>query len=158
MKSSGICVEKCQWEWQAQLIANALTEARVPHDIRSIPREYSSVVTGVIGDNFGIYVDEPQVQVARKIIGEMVPQDSTSPEHSTTQAPITTKNYFRRTIILSLMGIVVLPIVFNVLSVLSYRKLLLQEKSSSRKQIALAFVVLGWIFSFWMVKLFLIDR
>ena len=137
------CILKCDWDWQAQNFSCELTASGIENIVRPIPREYSSVVTGVTGITCGVFVEEKDFLRAL----EFVKEHKEALKLSSEKNEASEKNYFRNTVMFSLLGVVFIPILFNIISIFSYRKLLQQHVSSIKKNFALFVVLLCWTLS-----------
>jgi hypothetical protein len=151
LMSNEKCVLHCHWDWQAQNFSNELTTGGIKNIVRPIPREYSSIVTGVTDITCGVFVEEKDFSRAL----DFVKKHEEALKLSSGPNEALEKNNFRNTVMFSLLGVVFIPVLFNIISIFSYRKLLQQNVSSSKKNFALFAVILCWALSITLIYLFL---
>lgn len=145
------CVLHCHWDWQAQNFSNEPTAGGIENIVRPIPREYSSVVTGVTDITCGVFVEEKDFSRALDFVKKY--EEALKIPSGPNEA--LEKNNFRNTVMFSLLGVVFIPVLFNIISIFSYRKLLQQNVSSIKKIFSIFIVILCWTLSLTLIYLFL---
>ena len=130
------------FSWQAHSLEHELTLKNIKSKITFRPREYSAIIVGGSNDAAEIYVAEADFQSAQEILKDYLARNAAV--QSDTE-PGVEKNYFNRVVIFSLLGIIILPIIFNFAALANYIRLKKQSKPNGSKKIALLILVLGWL-------------
>lgn len=138
------------FQWQAEAVSLELQKENIHHEINSVAREYKTVLLGG-GDNATeIRVAELDYERSLKAMNRFLSSamSNAAPNSVDRDEEVSgEKNYLKRVVIFSFLGMFMLPIVFNLVATLNYRQLVLQKNSSKRKLIGLCFLILGWILS-----------
>lgn len=94
-------------------------------------KEYSSFVTGQDFGNYELLVANENLENAQDLIRKIDIQPIHEPaaEEVTTNSP---KSYLKRAVLFAVMAVFILPIAFNIVSLINLRHYLQNEKSSSR--------------------------
>lgn len=136
--------------WQAQIALEELEAINIKSRVETRPREYSSILLGGANDSVRIFVDEYDFIRAADCVDKSLSRDVDGLEDSVNDLgnpgvedkPVT--NYFKRVILFSIMGILILPLVFNFVATMNYLKLNKESSSFFLKSLALAFVLITW--------------
>ncbi len=122
--------------WQAELLAHELKAAGIEALLSPQSKAYSELVTGNTFNATNIFVDESDFVQAQSILEKFKSVQSrldSSPE-------LIEKNYFKRVIVFSALGLVSLPIVFNWIAFQNF--VLFKKQNPSWPRLAFAATVL----------------
>jgi len=129
--------------WQAELVISELKNLNIETSFDTKTREYTSIVLGGLSQKCTLYVDEGNFPQAKAAYDQIISSHSKSNEGE----PIT-RNYFKRVVIFSILGLIVLPIVFNIAATFNIPRLLSSPTTTGKKM----FAVVVWL-SCWAVSL-----
>lgn len=146
--------------WQAQIALDELESINIKSRVETRPREYSSILLGGANDSIRIFVDESDFIRAADCIDKSLSRNvealdesvEGSGNSSNEDKPVT--NYFKRVILFSIMGILILPLVFNFVATMNYLKLSKESSSFFLKSFALVFVLITWVIAIFEVYYF----
>lgn len=122
-----------------------LAEKGLHSEISTRPREYVSIVLGGINDSVELFTSEADFVRAYQVLEGFLSQTRSDGELASASPPEDNRNYFKRTIMLSFFGFVILPLVFNWFATANFLKFLKKKPSASKKYFALCILVAGWI-------------
>lgn len=128
--------------WQAELVISELKTLNIEARADTKTREYTSILLGGLSQKCTLYVDEGNFLQAKALYDQIISSHSKSNEGE----PIT-QNYFKRVIIFSLLGIIVLPIVFNIAATLNIPRLLSSPINTGKKMFTVVVWLSCWVFS-----------
>ena len=134
--------------WKLGLITAELDANNIAFEIVEVPREYASVVTGMGDKSFDLLVTQKDLQKARSVLLKF------ENKHMDNEKPLE-PNYFKKSVMQSVFGAVMLPLVFNYFATKSYLKMCDQKHSIARRVVALAFLILGWLVAIFAVYSFI---
>jgi|GEM_PF-3532747 len=103
-------------ESEAQMIVASLKSAGIAAESQGA-KDYASIIVGSDQGRYQIFVDENDFESAEKFLQSM--QRS---HLSIADEEPATPNYFKRAAIMATLAMVMLPIVFNIVSLMSARK------------------------------------
>lgn len=108
--------------------SDELNASGIENIVRPIPREYASVVTGVTIVTCGVYVEEKDLPRALELLKkhEQALKLFSEPNESLDE------NHYRKTVMFSLLGVVFIPLLFNIISstVIKMHRVVIYFKSS----------------------------
>jgi hypothetical protein len=146
--------------WQAQIALEELEAINIKSRVETKPREYSSILLGGANDSIRIFVAESDFIRAADCIDKSLSRDVEGLDNSVgdlgnagdEDKPVT--NYFKRVILFSIMGNLILPLVFNFVATMNYLKLNKESSSFFLKTFALVFVLVSWVIAIYEVYFF----
>ncbi len=126
--------------WQADAITNALHESGIAFEVLQKAKEYSSIISGIDSISIDILVDEEKYIQASELLKKI----SSHSTNETVEMPIE-KNYFRRVVIFSVIGVILLPLIFNLVATVNFIHLKQQNVVASKKWFAGFILIMGWV-------------
>ncbi len=150
---------KFEHVWQADAVKSLLAEKQIAYYEIKKSREYVSILTGIGQGAFEIYVQDDMLPLAQTVLTNYLKQTSLHlVDDSDENRDLKVRpNYFRRVIFLSVSSLVFLPIVFNYLAYLNFKKLLNSIASERQKNTALVVLIicfaLALLEAVWILKI-----
>jgi hypothetical protein len=138
--------------WQADLFVAELESIDIKPFVVAQARDYATISTGNPNTQSRIYVNQTDYIRAKMALDKFLAigaQETASNE----PAP---KDHFKRVIVFSMLGFVVLPIVFNLYATLDFLALKKQKPSFTKLVFALSFLLGGWAVALYAVR-FIFD-
>lgn len=133
-------LQSFRFQWQADQLVHALSQAGIAASTREYAREYASVITGLNVENFTVSVDEADyskaLQISRQLTYHVVDDEKI-------ESPTETYT-FRRFVTYNLMSFI-LPVIFNLRATMYYSKLIQQNIGGFKKVLATFVLIAGWI-------------
>ncbi len=133
-------------QWQLDLIIDTFKTNGIEPRVEPVPREYSSILTGTLEQSFQLYVKDADYVMAHHLIETQL---SASPEPSPPSTAIKSESTLtpsaKRIIMLSLMGILIFPVIFNWRATQEFMAWKQHSKSLKSTLILGLVVCLGWI-------------
>lgn len=131
------------FEWQAQAIVNHLATAGIKTQLVYKAREYVSVLLGSGSRNFQVHlVNENDRERAEQELKRMelaaVPDEESS-------APVSPLGVLKKLTVFSAIGVVMLPVVFNLAATFQLVKLWRANATGVQKFLGLTICILGWL-------------
>lgn len=137
-------LHRFEHSWQAFAVAKELDDHGLKSRTVSRAKEYTSILVGGIEDPVDLFVNEAHHSRASEILAQFLSRNSTESFIETTKTKYE-KNYFKRTVLFSLFGILILPIIFNIAATSSYLAMKNQKISTGKRTFALAVLLITWI-------------
>ena len=142
-----------EFSFQATQMAQQLESAGIEYELRPRVREYASVVAGGSNNAVDLFVRLEQFTKAKSVLDQAY-KDLKQEADSDHQEEIP-RNYFKRVLIFSCLGIIFLPVIFNLAATQNFFQLRKQPASGTKLMIASAFLIGGWIGAFAFLSLFI---
>jgi hypothetical protein len=124
---------------EAQMISEKLGSVGIAVENRGA-RDYASIVTGTQLGRYELFVDDENLAKAQDLLREMnmsLVKDGER-ENQDHRPP----DYLKRAVAFAIFGTVVLPIVFNIFSVIALKKYWQQSQKDSRTKAIIAVLLL----------------
>jgi hypothetical protein len=86
-------LKKFTFKWEADQLADALTAANIEAKLMPVPREYSSIITGIAGDEFSVVVLDRDYVRAAEVEKEL---SQATLDKSTETTPVSTGRAWRK--------------------------------------------------------------
>lgn len=128
--------------WQAFAVAQELENHGLKSRSVARAKEYTSLLVGGSEDPVDLFINEAHHQRASEILSQFLSRNNVA-----TTKTVDDKNYFKRTVLFSLFGVLLLPIIFNVAATLNYLELKNQKVSKGKTTFALAVLLITWVIS-----------
>lgn len=124
---------------EAQMIAEKLESIGIAVENRGA-RDYASIVTGTQQGRYEIFVDDENLGKAQDLLREMNVNlvDAKSQTDEDRRPP----DYLKRAVAFAVFGTVVLPVIFNIFSVLALKKYWQQSPKDSRTKAIITLMLL----------------
>jgi RsiW-degrading membrane proteinase PrsW (M82 family) len=100
-------------------------------------KEYASIITGTAQGRYRIYVEEADLAAAENLL-KKIQQNHLSVAYETPTIP----NYFKRAIVMAVLATIVIPIVFNIASLLNAKKYWESSNQDSQTKFKLILIFL----------------
>lgn len=127
--------------WQAEAFGQELEKIGIRYRIAPRAREYTTVLLGGSQDVVDMFVNEHRHALALQTLAEML--EAGTPLPASSQEP--NRDYFKRIIFLSVLGVCLMPLVFNWAATSNYLLFRKQNPSSKRHAIAVSVLIISWI-------------
>ncbi len=122
-------------------LSTYFSEFKLPAKIVPKSREYSEIIAGTSDSIFDFYVEDTQKELAKEIIKsfQLQHEDKIPTKRS---SPVKVGSI----IILTVIGMIGIPLIFNIISTYLLGQYMQQKESANNKAAAVLFVVIGWAF------------
>lgn len=144
------------FSWQAELLAHELESQNINAHLIFKPREYSQIIAGVVGDATEVFVMADQLAEAQKYLQSFLRDKNDQNDQSIQESqPVElmkvedSSRFVSRVIIFSLLSLTMLPIVFNVVATINFKKI---DKTYPKYKWVLLVLILGWLSQFFVLK------
>lgn len=125
--------------WQAEAISSALQDRGIDFEMNQKAKEYSSIISGIDSLTIEIFVDEAKFIQASELLKKISSQSISDSDEQ-----VVPKNYYRRVIIFSMIGVILLPIIFNIFASINFVQMRDQQVSKMQKWFAGLVLISGW--------------
>jgi hypothetical protein len=124
--------------FEAQIITEKLKSVGITAESRGV-REYASIVTGRQQGRYELFVADEDLSRAQEILRDLnVHLVTETPKENDHRKP----DHLKRSVAFAILGTIVVPVVFNVFSLLSLRKYWLQSPQEPRNKAIVALIIL----------------
>lgn len=120
-------------------LESCFADFKLPVKVVPKSREYSEIIAGTSESIFDFYVEETQTKLAQEIIKSFRLQNE-DPTSAKPRSPVKLGSI----IILSVMGMMGVPLIFNIISTYLLGQFMQQKETPKRKLFAFLVVVIGW--------------
>lgn len=127
------------FQWQAEAVGLELEKEMIRYEIYPVAREYKNILLGGGDSSAEIWVQERHYEKATEVMNEFLAAAKPSDQEEDGE-----KNYLKRVVVFSVLGMIMAPVVFNWVATVNYQKMRQQQNTSSRRMLALFFLIAGW--------------
>jgi len=139
------------YSWQASAVSSKLRALGIPFRSIATPREYASILVGGMKDGVDLLVPEQDYVRARNVVDQFFRNVEAQTK---IKSEVLEKNYFKRVIVFSVMGVIVVPLLFNAIATFNFLHMLKHPSSLVARVTAFAVLLTSWILAIYWIYQF----